>query len=85
MIDEENNISNEEESAPLPDQPIHDLTVDNSNKSANKDDYDSDMDRYEQASRASEASFTLEPEKGLTPDPDTLNKETEKDDNHLKK
>ena len=43
------------------------------------------MERYEQATEASEPSFTLEPEKGLTPDPDTLNNDTEREGNNLKK
>lgn len=86
MIPDENQRDSDSDSPEeLPEQPVHDLTVDNSNRSANQDDLDSDMDRYEQATRASEASFTLEPEKGLTPDPDSLNKDTEKDDNNLKK
>ncbi|WP_207426150.1 hypothetical protein [Pedobacter sp. SYSU D00535] len=67
------------------DQPVHDNTIDNSNRSANQDDGDSDIDRYNQATRASEASFTLEPEKGLTPDPDTLNSGDEKEENNIKK
>jgi len=66
-------------------KPVHDNTIDNSNKSANKNDYDSEMDRYDQATQASEPSFTLEPEKGITPDPDTLNSETEKEGNNIKK
>ncbi|WP_256009066.1 hypothetical protein [Desertivirga xinjiangensis] len=64
---------------------VEDNTVDNSNQSANQDDYDSDMERIQQATEASEASFTLEAEKGLTPDPDTLNKQEERDGNNVKK
>lgn len=74
-----------EEKARQNSKPVHDNTIDNSNKSANKNDYDSEMERYDQATQASEPSFTLEPEKGITPDPDTLNSETEREDNNLKK
>ncbi|WP_207423701.1 hypothetical protein [Desertivirga brevis] len=80
----EENESLENQDRPT-DKPVHDNTVDNSNKSANKNDYDSDMERYQQAVDASEASFTIEPEKGLTPDPETLNSEAENEGNNVKK
>ena len=66
-------------------ESVNDNTLGNSKLGSDNNDYDSDLERYEQASIASEPSFTLEVEKGLTPDPDTLNKEEERNRNNIKK
>jgi hypothetical protein len=66
-------------------ESVNDDTLGNSELGSDNNDYDSDMERYEQASAASEPSFTLEVEKGLTPDPDSLNKEEEREGNNIKK
>lgn len=81
-IEENDNLENQ---ARQEDNLVHDHTVDNSNKSANKDDYDSHMERYQQAVDASEGSFTIGPEKGVTPDPETLNSRDENEGNNVKK
>jgi hypothetical protein len=79
----EDNIPEEEENEEI--ELLNDNTLGNSVISSDGNDYDSDMERYKQAIAASEAAYTLEPEKGLTPDPDTLNKEEEKERNNIKK
>lgn len=66
-------------------ESVNDDTLGNSELGSDNNDYDSDMERYEQASAASERAFTLEVEKGLTPDPDSLNKEEEREGNNIKK
>ncbi|WP_207532168.1 hypothetical protein [Desertivirga arenae] len=80
--EENDSLENQEREV---DKPAHDNTVDNSNKSANKNDYDSDMERYQQAIDSSEPSFTIAPEKGLTPEPETLNTKNENEGNNVKK
>lgn len=47
----------------------------------NSDRYQEDFDRAE---RASEASFLLEPEEGISPDPDRYNKSESQDDYNIK-
>lgn len=44
----------------------------------------SDQDRLDQATQASEASFTLEPEKGIPPGPDSDAAEQWQDDYNLR-
>ena len=79
----EENIPEEEENKEI--ESLNDNTLGNSVISSDGADYDSDMERYKQAIAASEAAYTLEPEKGLTADPDTLNNQEEKEKNNIKK
>ena len=65
MNTQENNAPDNEENKEL--EALNDNPLANTTLSSDNNDYDSDMERYEQATAASEPSFTLEPEKGLTP------------------
>lgn len=82
MKPEENSAENQDNEEI---ESLNDNTLGNSTLSSDNNDYDSDMERYEQASKASEPSFVIEPGKGLTPDPDSLNSESEKERNNMKK
>lgn len=73
----------------------HSDLSDDQNKNVNSGEDNSDgslmaggdphqQEDLDQAVTASEASFTLEPEKGLTPEPDEYNKEEDQDSYNLK-
>lgn len=44
----------------------------------------SDLERLDQATKASEAAFTLEPEKGIPPAPENYNSDDEQDGHNVK-
>ena len=79
----EDNIPDEEENKEI--ESLNDNTLGNSVISSDGNDYDSDMERYKQAIAASEAAYTLDPQKGLTPYPVKVNKDEEKEINNYKK
>lgn len=49
-----------------------------------EEEYEDNRAQVTEAGVASEPSFTLEPEKGLTPDPDSYNKGEDREDYNLK-
>lgn len=58
-------------------ESLNDNPAANTKLSSENSDYDSDMERYEQASRASEPSFTLE----TNPEPGSLEANEPDDEN----